>query len=338
MSSSRNSPPDTNPVGYHINHPIRPPTLTMCERGASFTDSSLPSGHVYIKTTTPKYMRPASHDLTHADTIRLSAPSANLPSVEIYLNDTIINRTLHTLHQHSPFSDTRHVLSTTFLAVVKLPNNDEAIPQFHRRFLERPDDPSLDSCFLLLPINITPTHWTLLVRQQDVTKDSTTISHDSLSIPLDLTSTQAHLRHYDTTMHLTHGFTSPPIRHVPAVMQRDEYNYGICLLTTAIIYFYHPHPTHYPWYLFNYHAAANHMRLVFLSVLATYQPPHLQEILPPRPTSSLSTHIPPPPCKPHDTHRADPSSVDNTSNNTVNIPHHSTMPRFTKIASWNIDR
>ena len=94
MSSSRNSPPDTTPADYHINHPIRPPTLTICERGASFTDSNLPSGHVYMTTTTPKNMRPATHDLTHDDTIRLSAPSANLPPVTMRLNDIIINQTL----------------------------------------------------------------------------------------------------------------------------------------------------------------------------------------------------------------------------------------------------
>jgi len=205
MSSSRNFPPDTTPADYHINHPIRPPTLTICERGASFTDSNLPSGHVYMTTTTPKNMRPATHDLTHANTIRLSAPSANLSSVAMYLNDITINQTLQILHQHSPFSDTRHVLSTSFIKVVKLPNNDDAIPRYHRSLLERPDSPSLDSCFLLLPINITPTHWTLLVRQQDVTTDSTTIFHDSLPIPLDLTSTQPT---FDTT---TPPYTSPTV-------------------------------------------------------------------------------------------------------------------------------
>ena len=143
--------------------------------------------------------------------------------------------------------------------MIKLPNNDDAISRYHRRLLERPDSPSLDSCFLLLLINITPTHWTLLVRQQDRTTESHTISHDSLPTPFDLTSIQAHLRHYDTTMHLTHDFAFPPIRHVPAAMQSDEYNCGICLLTTAIIYIYHPHPTHYPWHLLNYHDAENHM-------------------------------------------------------------------------------
>ena len=138
-------------------------------------------------------MRPASHKLTRADTIYLSAPSANLPPVAMYLNDTIINQTLQILHQHSPFSSTRHVISAIFLEVLKRPNNDEAIPRFHRRFLEVLDGPSLDRSFLLLPINITPTHWTLLARQQDVNKSSTTIFHDSLPLPLDITSTQSHI-------------------------------------------------------------------------------------------------------------------------------------------------
>ena len=66
----------------------------MCERDASFTDSNLPPEHVHMTTTTTKYMRPATHDLTHDDTIRLSAPSANLPPVTMRLNDIIINQTL----------------------------------------------------------------------------------------------------------------------------------------------------------------------------------------------------------------------------------------------------
>ena len=218
MFTPPTSPSATNPAGYHLTHPIRPPTLTMCELGASFTNSTHPSGHVHMTTTTPTYMRPATRDLIHADTIRLSAPSTNMPPVALYLNDIIIDQTLQILHQHSPYSDTRHVLSPSFLDVIKLPNNDDAIPRYHRRLLERPHGPSLTSCFLLLPINITPTHWTLLVRQQDKTTTAHTISHDSLPVPLDLTSTQTHLRHYDTIMKLTHGFASPPLRHVPAVM------------------------------------------------------------------------------------------------------------------------
>ena len=143
MTPPRLSPPDTNPAGYHLTHPIRPPTLTMCEGGASFTDSTIPPEHVHMTKTTPHYMRPATHDLTHADTIRLSAPSTTIPPVTLYLNDNIINQTLQILHQHSPFKDTRHVLSTSFLEVIKLPNNDDAIPRYHRRILERPAGPSL---------------------------------------------------------------------------------------------------------------------------------------------------------------------------------------------------
>ena len=130
----------------------------MCERDASFTNLNVPSEHVHMTTETPNYMRPASYEFTHVDTIHLSAPFINLPPAAMYVNDTIINQTLQLLHQYSPFSDTRHVLSTTFLEVVKRPNNDEATPRFRRRFLEALDDPNLDSSFLLFPINITPTH------------------------------------------------------------------------------------------------------------------------------------------------------------------------------------
>ena len=53
---------------------------------------------------------------------------------------------------------TQHILSTNFLEVINRPNNDTAIPQFHRRYLETQDGPSLDSSYLLIPINIPPTH------------------------------------------------------------------------------------------------------------------------------------------------------------------------------------
>ena len=102
MTPSRLSPPATNPAGYHLTHPIRPPTLTMCERGASFTDPTIPPAHVHMTTTTPPYMRPATGKITHADTIRLSAPTATIPPVALYLNDHIIDQTLQILHQHSP--------------------------------------------------------------------------------------------------------------------------------------------------------------------------------------------------------------------------------------------
>ena len=68
MTPSRLSPPATSPAGYHLTHPIRPPTLTMCERGASFTDQTISPAHVHMTTTTPPYMRPATSKITHADT------------------------------------------------------------------------------------------------------------------------------------------------------------------------------------------------------------------------------------------------------------------------------
>ena len=80
------------------------------------------------------------------------------------------------------------------------------------------------------------------------------------------------------------------------------------------------------------------MRLVVLSVLATGRPPHLQDIIPPRPPSTLShTHTTPqsmPPATPHTA----PPTVHNSSHPPVHIPQSNTMPQFTKIATWNIDR
>lgn len=130
--------------------------------------------------------------------------------------------------------------------MVKRPNNDTTIPLFHRRNLETTDGLSLTSKFLLIPINITPTHWILLIRKHDVTSGTVTYSHDLQGIPLNLTDTQAQLQRYDTLLALTEGFTNVLIRHIPAVVQYDEYSCGVCLLTTALIYLYHPHSTHFP--------------------------------------------------------------------------------------------
>ena len=85
------------------------------------------------------------------------------------------------------------------------------------------------------------------------------MSRDSLPILLDLTTTQAHVKHYDTVLQLTHGLAPIPIRHVLAVTQDDEYNYGIYVLMTAIIYFYHPTPTTFPWHTLNYPGSVDYM-------------------------------------------------------------------------------
>ena len=197
-------------------------------------------------------MRPSTQHLTHTDAMRLRSHHSGLHPSDLLLNDIIINHTLQILHHHSPHTTTRYYLTTPFLEVIMCPNNDIAIPRFYRRFLELQDGSNIDSNLLLIPINITPTYWSLLIHATGENTVPITISHDSLPIPLDLTTTQAHLKHYATVLQLTHGLASIPIRHVPAVTQDDENNCGIYVLMTSIIYFYHPTPTTFLCHTLNY--------------------------------------------------------------------------------------
>ena len=237
----------------YSSHPILPPAMPLYELGIAFTDPSLPLSHIHTSTQTPSYMRPQTQHLTHTDTMRLRSPQFGVHPLDLFLkNDVIINHTLQILHHHSPYTTTRHYLPTPFLEVIQRPNNDIALPRFYQRFLGLQDGPSLDNSLLLIPINITPTHWTLLVRATGESTIPITMSYNSVPIPLDLTTTQAHLKHYATVLQLTHGLASIPIRHVPAVTQDDENNCGIYVLMTSIIYFYHPTPTTFLCHTLNY--------------------------------------------------------------------------------------
>ena len=121
--------------------------------------------------------------------MRLQPPAPNLLPTDLYLNDEIINRTLEMLYHHSPFAKSRYFLPPAFLEFIQQPDCDDALPRYHRRALELQDGPSLDSEFLLLPYHITETHWTLLVRHNGANTGPHTVSHDSLSIPMDFTTT-----------------------------------------------------------------------------------------------------------------------------------------------------
>ena len=247
-------------------------------------------------------------------------------SSDLYLNDGIINHTLQILHHHSPYTTTRHYLQTPFLEVIQHPNNDIVLPRYHRRFLGLQDGSSLDSSLLLIPINITPTHWTMLVRANSEGSIPDTMSHDSLPIPLDLTTTQSHLHHYDTVLQLTHGIAPTSIRHVTVITQDDAYNCGICVLMTAIIYFYHSTPTTFPWYTLNYSGSADYMRSVIISILATDQPPRL--------SSPLTPHSPIPhlePAHPHDA--LESNSLSSTAAITPSASSPSSTTQFTKVAT-----
>ena len=119
----------------HSSHPILPPAMPLCEIGITFTDPSLPPSHIHKSTQTPSYMRPATQHLTHTDTMRLRSSHSGVNPSDLFLNDIIINHTLQILHHHSPYTTTRHYLTTPFLEVIQRPNNDIFIPRFHRRFL-----------------------------------------------------------------------------------------------------------------------------------------------------------------------------------------------------------
>ena len=93
------------------------------------------------------------------------------------------------LYHHSPYAASRHFLPPAFLELIQLPDSDAAIPRYNRRALELQDGPSLDSTFLLLPFNITTTHWTPLVRRNVANTGAHTVSHDSLPVPMNFTST-----------------------------------------------------------------------------------------------------------------------------------------------------
>ena len=91
------------------------------------------------------------------------------------------------------------------------------LQRLHRRQLEHSAGVSLTHEVLLIPLNITPIHWKILVRHINDVDAPSVISHDSLPIQLDTTAIEQHLRHYDTSVRLEPGLVPRPIRHVPAV-------------------------------------------------------------------------------------------------------------------------
>ena len=147
----------------------------------------------------------------------------------------------------------------------------------------------------------------------------------------DLTTMQTHLQHYDIVLKLIHGLAPTPIRHVTTVTQDNEYNCGICVLMTAIIYFYHPTPTIFSWHTLNYSGLANYMRSVIISILATGQPPRL--------SAHHTPQSPIPHPEPTHTHEEyDPVSLSSKGSVHLSASQPSSTVRFTKVAIWNIDR
>ena len=177
------------------------------------------------------------------------------------------------------------------------------------------------------------------------------ISHDSLPIPLDTTAIEQHLRHYDASVCLDPGLVPHPIRHVPAVIQDDTYNCGVCVLTIAIVYLYYPDPTNFPWQSLNYPSAASHMRNVIISILQSDTPPELtiSPVNPVNVTNALHTPLPAP-SPPHNTPRQScgpppvtqphvQGDIQHSRNQIRPMTHPQPVPTtHTKIATWNINR
>ena len=61
------------------------------------------------------------------------------------------------------------------------------------------------------------------MRYTDIRIGTSTVSHDSLPMPMDITAAETYLRHYDTVLGLDPRFVQDPIRPVPTVHQDDAY-------------------------------------------------------------------------------------------------------------------
>ena len=107
------------------------------------------------------------------------------------------------------------------------------------------------------------------MHHMDPVSDNTTVPHDSILLPMNITAAEQHVRHYDEVLKLKVGFTSTPFQHFSAVNQGDAYNYGLCVLTTTIIYLYHLDTGDFLWHTFNYPTAALHIRNIIIAILHT---------------------------------------------------------------------
>ena len=213
------------------------------------------------------------------------------------------------------------------------------LTRIHRRHLEDRDDVSINHVYIIIPINITPIHWSILVRQNDCDGAISTISHDSLPIPMNITDTEWYMWQYDKIICLNPGLVHHSIGHVSTVKQENAYHCDVCILTVAIIYLYYPSPGNFPWYTLNYPTAATHMRNVIIAVLQTDTPSILNNnhIVTPAATASTPKLLPVPciPGTPTNIKRTSTQKRPKTSNGAPDIPM---LHLLTKIATWNINR
>ena len=332
----------------HIPHPIRHADTHNTALLQTYLSTTTRMSHIHQSIVPPPYLHRTMQELKHEHTICLRAPTASCDTPSLYLNDQIINHTLQILHKHSPFHSSRHFLPTYFSELIQRPHTN--LHRLHRRQLEHAAGASLTHEYLLIPLNIIPIHWTLLVRHINGDSAPSVIYHDSLPILLDTTAIEQHLRQYDASVSLDPGLVPHPIRHAPALIQDDAYNCGVCVLTMTIVYLYSPDPTNFPWQSLNYPSTASHMRNVIISILQSDTPPELLTsiVSPPNVPAAFRTpeltHSLPP-----NTPRLNGGQPPVTQPHVQGDTHHSRQPIFpmthiqpvptthTKIATWNIN-
>ena len=341
-------------------HPITRAGTTNTASISRFTSPVIPLTHVDTSIPPPTYMRRHTQHLYHKQTICLQVPYPNCDLAHLYLNDEILNHILQILHWHSLYRTTRHFLPTFFLNMIT--SSTSNLYRIHQRQLESPGGPRLGHTYLLIPFNITPVYWTLVVYRADTVHGATTVSHDSLPMSVDITAAEQYMRHYNKILKLSPGFTSSPIHHVSAVKQNDAYNCGVYVLTTAIVYLYHPDPCAVPWHSLNYPPAALHMRNIIIAILQTGHASVLTHApIKPLPPLTYAHNSRIPACL-HDTHDQPPAPAPEPHQHPYSTtkldtharkmptggasPYHTVPVQCTqpdnlflkKIATWNLNR
>ena len=228
----------------HTPHLIITPTVTpLLHPLAHYTSPTIPTTTVHTTIPTPPHRRPHQQPVTHCDTMRLQLPTSahgHTPTTpqhhqHLYLNDLIIDLTLQILHRSSPYQSSRHYVSPSFTSQLTHQDRDTTT---HTRQFEQPLGPNKNPqghTYILIPHNITDTHWIMLARhrQQNTTH---LLSHDPSSTLFDLTSIDTRLALFDRNNH-----PAPPLRPAPIVsqqtiLQHDTYNCGVAVILLSLIH------------------------------------------------------------------------------------------------------
>ena len=192
----------------HTPHLLITPTPTPLPHSLThYISHTIPTITVHTTIPTPPHMRPGHQSVTHCDTIRLKSPlradvtppsqaASTQPTYHLYLNDLLIDLTIQILHRSSPYHFSRHYVSPTFTN--QLLHQDRDLTTHTRQFEQPlgPDKSDHGHTYILIPNNITTTHWIMLIRhQQPHTKQL--LSHNPYNNSVDLTAIESRLTLFD---------------------------------------------------------------------------------------------------------------------------------------------